>query len=130
MNVFTMIGRALLLRCPNCGKSPMFHGLLKMHERCPVCSIQFEREPGYFTGAIALNLVTAEVGFVLVFVLWAYLTWPNPPWFWLQWGGAAAMVIAPILMWPFSRSVWLALDLWVHPAEIAELVAGETLSKV
>lgn len=99
----------------------MFHGRLRMHSVCPSCGFQLEREPGYFTGAIAFNLIAAELTFVLVFVLWVVLTWPNPPWFWLQWGGAASMVIFPIVAWPFSRSLWLAFDLWVHPAESSEL---------
>ena len=39
-------------RCPRCFTGQVFRGLIDMNERCPVCDLEFEREPGYFTGAM------------------------------------------------------------------------------
>ena len=32
-----------------------------MNERCPNCGLKFDRGHGYFTGALALNLVLSEI---------------------------------------------------------------------
>src|SRR5437763_10294951 len=60
-NTVTILIRGLLLRCPYCGKGKLFRkGFTKgftMYERCSVCGWRFEREEGYWTGAIAVNIV-------------------------------------------------------------------------
>ena len=64
-----------------------------------------------------LNAVIAEGIFVVGFVATLVLTWPNPPCTLLTFGSAAAVVLFPLVLYPFSRTVWLALDLLVHPPE-------------
>jgi hypothetical protein len=32
-------------------------------------------------------------------------------------GAIALAVVPPILCWPLSRTVWMAVDLWLHPLE-------------
>jgi hypothetical protein len=61
------------------------------------------------------NIIAAELlfGGILVGVLW--LTWPDPPWDMLQYGGAALMVVAPFLFFPFSKTLFLAFDLAFRP---------------
>src|SRR2546430_5759944 len=43
-------------RCPRCHEGRIFQPLtrapLTMNRTCPVCGLQFEREPGYFLGAM------------------------------------------------------------------------------
>ena len=39
-------------RCPNCEKGKIFKNFFQMHPICPVCSNRFERESGYFIGAM------------------------------------------------------------------------------
>ena len=57
-----LLGRALLLRCPNCGGRGLFTGFLKMKERCPHCGILLERgESDYFLGGYTLNLIAVEL---------------------------------------------------------------------
>jgi hypothetical protein len=43
------------------------------------------------------------------------VTWPRVPWSLLQYGAPAAMVLAPIILYPFSKLVWLAFDLMLRP---------------
>jgi len=89
-----------------------------MRERCPSCGIQFEREEGYFLGAMALNLLISEFlafgGTVVVLLL----TWPNPPWLGLEVCVPIAAGLGPLLLFPFSRGLWLALDWTLHPPEV------------
>src|SRR5437660_11036329 len=66
MSITTSLIRGLLLRCPNCGKGKLFRRGFTMYEKCPVCGWRFEREEGYWTGAIAVNLVVTELLIVIV----------------------------------------------------------------
>ena len=52
----------LKTRCPRCRQGDMFKswaydpkGFQKMHKKCPNCGLQFEREPGFFIGAMYVN---------------------------------------------------------------------------
>jgi hypothetical protein len=67
------------------------------------------------------NIVAAELIFAAVFLLVLLLTWPNPPWNILLYGGMAMMVIAPFLFFPFSKTIFLAFDLIFRPATPQEL---------
>lgn len=42
-------------RCPVCLQGRMFAGRFEMHVACPVCGHLFEREPGYFQGAMYVS---------------------------------------------------------------------------
>jgi uncharacterized protein (DUF983 family) len=42
-------------RCPRCLQGQVFATLFRMHAQCPLCGLVFEREPGYFTGAMYLS---------------------------------------------------------------------------
>src|SRR2546425_627108 len=48
-------GRALRLRCPRCGRAPLFRGWFTMNTVCAVRDLRFERAPGYWIGAIYVN---------------------------------------------------------------------------
>ena len=88
-----------------------------MREQCPECGLPLERgEPGYVVGAYMFNLIAAELIFGAIFVGVAWITWPNPPWNLLQYGGAVFMIAAPFLFYPYSKTLFLAFDLVFRPA--------------
>ena len=64
---------------------------------------------------MAINLVVAE--FVPLFAAVALVigTWPNPPWNILQIAVPVVMGLFPIVLFPFSRMLWLALDWTFRP---------------
>ena len=110
--------RALLLRCPNCGVGRMFRRWVQQDPRCTECGLHYERgERDYFIGAYLVNLIIAELAVVAGMVLGMYLTWPNVPWGTLKWVLLPFVVIAPLITYPFSKSLWLAIDLIYRPAE-------------
>jgi hypothetical protein len=88
-----------------------------MEERCPVCRMRLERgEEGYQVGAYMFNIVAAELVFAAIFLAILLSTWPSPPWDKLLYGGIAMMLIAPLLFYPFSKTLFLAFDLIFRPA--------------
>ena len=117
-----LFSRALRLRCPNCGGRPIFRSWFRMRQYCPVCGIPLERgESGYQVGSYMFNIVASELVFAMLFVGVLVVTWPNPPWTLLQYGGIALMVIAPFLLYPLSKTLFLAFDLLFRPATPEEL---------
>ncbi len=99
--------------------APIFRGsrlwLAPMHERCSVCDLKFEREPGYFLGAMYISYAMAVpllAGFMALF-------WWLTPWSWgylLLAAGLALLPFAPMVTL-FARVLWIYLDRGVDPGE-------------
>ena len=109
----------MILRCPNCGARGLFATWFRMKASCPSCGLRLDRgERGYQVGSYMLNIIAAELIFMAVFLGILFATWPNPPWTALQYGGALLMVLAPVALYPFTKTVFLAMDLTVRPAHV------------
>lgn len=110
--VARMVGRALLLRCPRCGSGGVLHHWLKARAQCPRCGVHLDRgERDHWLGGYAVNLVASELIWAASMITILVVRWPDVPWDFLTYGGAALMVLLPFLFFPFSRTIWLALDL-------------------
>ena len=72
------------------------------------------------------NIALAEGVFVILLVATLAATWPRVPWTLLQYGAPAAMVLAPIVFYPFSKLVWLAFDLMLRPVVPNDLMSPTT----
>ena len=46
---------------------------------CPRCGLHFEREAGYWTGALAINTILVGGAFALTFIVTLVLTVPDVP---------------------------------------------------
>jgi hypothetical protein len=84
-----------------------------MNERCPNCDLKFEREEGYFLGAMYISYGLALVTIVaLAFLLWAVTPWS------LQkivlWAIVLFLPLAPTLTL-FARVLWIYLDWVIDP---------------
>jgi len=114
--------RAVTLRCPNCGRGPVLKHWLKLRVRCGNCGIRLERgEHDYFLGSLLLNYILAGVLLVLVMGSILIASWPEVPWTWLEYGGPVAMLLAPVILFPFSKLIWLGFDITMRPVTAAEL---------
>ena len=121
-----LIARALLLRCPRCGRATAMQRWFTVRPSCTACRFRFDRgEPGYFQGAGCLNLVVAELLFAVGLVTAVALTWPVTPWTALTIVGAFVVALMPILFFPWSRTLWIALDLALRPSESHDESAAE-----
>jgi hypothetical protein len=86
-----------------------------------VCGLVFEREEGYWVGAVVVNTAVTFAAFVLTFVTAVLVTWPEVPWGWVTGVTVAVNLVIPILFYPISKSLWLGLELSWHPPEPGEL---------
>lgn len=111
-----LLGRALRLRCPSCGKARLNATWFRVHRGCPNCGLRTERgEHGYLVGTYMFNLVASELVFAAALVGTLVATWPDPPWDLLQVAAPLFMIALPVLFYPFSRNVFLAFDLIFRP---------------
>ena len=106
----TLLLRGITRRCPRCGAGHLFRRYFSIVDECPRCGLRFEREPGYWTGALAINIGFVFAVFIVAFVCILAFTVPDVPV-----GSTLAvlvpvMVIGPILFYPFSKTLWMAVD--------------------
>ena len=109
-----LLRRGLRQRCPVCGRGKIFAGFFKTYERCPVCGFAFEREPGYYTGAMAVNLVVSELLIVIIAVPLAASQ--VVPVIYLIILGCTIPILLPILFYRPTKSLWMSFDHFIHPA--------------
>jgi uncharacterized protein (DUF983 family) len=111
-----MLGRSARLRCPRCGSGGLFAHWMRLRDKCPHCGLVLSRgERDHWLGAFAVNLVAAELIGVGIVVAIMLATAPRVPWTMLQWGAPLLMLLLPFAFFPFSRTLWLAFDLYFRP---------------
>ena len=79
-----------------------------MAERCAACGLRYEREQGYFVGAIYINYavtVAIAAGGVLMLDWTIGLTLPAQLTI-----GIALGALVPVVFFRYARSLWLSLD--------------------
>jgi len=108
-------------RCPRCRIGGIFHysifrGFPKMCERCSICDLKFEREPGYFLGAMYFSFAMG----VLIMAPIAVSLWA------LTGRGITKVIICSVVLFLpfaptitlFARVLWIYLDQTVDPEEL------------
>ncbi len=111
-----LVGRALRLRCPNCGSGSLFRRWVVMEKRCPRCDLKLDRgEADYFLGSYVVNFVVAELLIVFGAGATIFLTLPDVPWTGLMRWLFVLAIVAPILFYPFAKTIFLAIDLNFRP---------------
>lgn len=118
-----MLGRSLLKRCPICGTGRLFSRWFRMKERCPGCGYLFEREEGFFLGAYVINLAIAQGAVIflavvpLIFRLAGDADASIAP---FLIGGGIGAIVAPLVFYPWSKTIWTAFDLILRPVHMSE----------
>lgn len=118
-----MLGRSLRKRCPICGAGRLFTRWFKMKDRCPGCGYLFEREEGFFLGAYVINLAIAQGAVIVLAVVPLIVRLAGDPDASIApflIGGAIGAVVAPILFYPWSKTIWTACDLILRPVHMSE----------
>ncbi|MDZ7632367.1 MAG: DUF983 domain-containing protein [Gemmatimonadaceae bacterium] len=125
-HLLRLIGRAVRLRCPNCGDGKVLHGWATPNARCSHCGFRFTRSSdSYFSGAMLTNLAVAEGLFAIVFVTVIVMSWPSVPWDTLTWMMPLGVALAPALLLPFAKVFWLTFDVAFRPVTPEEIEAPQ-----
>ena len=116
----TLLSRGVRRRCPVCGGKRLFRRWVLMAERCPTCDLRFERVPGQWLGSWFLNICLAQMLAIGIVFGGALVSYPHPQVVPLALIGGAAMLAFPVWFFPYSRTIWLAIDLAMRPLEFDE----------
>jgi uncharacterized protein (DUF983 family) len=112
--------KALLLqRCPRCCEGHIYERGMKINQRCPVCDLLFEREPGYFLGAMYISYAIATA-FLLTMLLIGNWFFPEIDMGWMVLICAALFVPFVPIVTRYSRVLWIFFDRWAWPARPGE----------
>jgi len=106
-----MLWRGATRRCARCGSGKLFRRWFRMVPRCPRCGLRFEKEQGYWVGAIAMNTIIVGGAFVIIFVIAIVATAPDIPVGPILAVVVPLMILGPLVAYPFSRTLWVAVDL-------------------
>jgi uncharacterized protein (DUF983 family) len=112
--------RAILgQRCPRCFQGRAFDGLFSMRDYCPACGLKFEREQGYFLGAMYVSYALAMV-LIAVFTLALVALLPS-----VRYEVAVLLAFIPYLLcvpavFRYSRVIWMHFDRWCNPSTFDE----------
>lgn len=113
--VLLLFARAARLRCPRCGKGRVFKRRLTLNETCPHCGWRFEREHGYWTGGMAVNIIVCELLVAVVVVPLAAIQTPLIP---LLAIGTPATILLPFLFYRHAMCFWIAVDFCLNPVPL------------
>ena len=106
--VFRTLARGARLRCPACGGASVFQSPFRVRPECPACGAVFQREEGFFVGAIMINVVTTEAAVLATAGLWLLSSAGSdaallPVLF-------AVALLFPVAFYHHAWSLWLAGD--------------------
>lgn len=117
-----MLLRAVLLRCPLCGAKRVLASWFRLAERCPSCALRFERENDFFLGAYVVNLAVTEGLLIIALLVYVFraVSDPTTPSLPVLATALGFAVGAPLAFFPFSRTIWAAIDLAMRPVTLED----------
>lgn len=108
------------MRCPNCIRGKLYEHGMTMHQRCPVCNLRFEREPGYFFGSMYVSYGVSSVLLMLALGV-GHWFFPDIDLGWMVLICAACFVPFVPLVTRYSRVIWIYFDRWASPTRPEEM---------
>jgi len=95
-------------KCPACNSAPIFSGIYSMNPKCPSCATVFEKESGYFIGAmIASYFLGVFLAFPVLLALVFYFKISMEL-------AIGATILQTFLLQPFlfrySRILWIRIE--------------------
>jgi uncharacterized protein (DUF983 family) len=106
--------------CPRCRQGPIFRkplwrGFLATYDRCPVCGLKYEREPGYFLGAMYFSyLLSLPPVLLIVLSIWHWTHLPFDTVILCSF--VAYLPLVPVVT-RWARVIWLFVDRHFDPGE-------------
>ena len=104
----SILTRCATLRCPACGQAPIFQAPFRVRHYCPSCAALFEREEGFFVGAIMINVVATEAAGLCVYLACLLIIGYNENLILMTF--LPLSFILPVAFYHHSWSAWLGLD--------------------
>jgi uncharacterized protein (DUF983 family) len=118
LTVPRLLGRGMRLRCPVCGGGGLFRRWFVLQERCPRCNFPLaERIEGHWLGSLGMNTIVSFGALFLATVVGVAVTYPDVDVRPLAAITVTVAVVVPLVFFPFSKTLWSAIDLAMRPLE-------------
>lgn len=119
---------ALKTKCPRCRQGNLFlkknpyamGNMLTMHTHCSNCSLRYERESGFFFGAMYISYAISIALFVTAVVGYYLVLKPFVNWKWYIFGYVILVILLSPVIFRLSRSIWLAIMTKYDPEKRGE----------
>jgi uncharacterized protein (DUF983 family) len=106
--IIEIISRCLRLRCPACGRASIVNSPFHIRQECSSCGVSFNREEGFFVGAIMANVVTTELVILIAYLMALAVGHEIDQ---LVIGVLLGLAVTfPLAFYHHSWSLWLGLD--------------------
>ena len=116
--------RGLTRACPVCAQRGLTRRVIDLSPECPRCGFVFERHPGHFIGAVMMATIVT-FGLILVsFLVSLWVLWPDVNFLGLAAVPLAIAVLIPAVLNPTFKTLWVGIDLMMHPLEAGEAPRG------
>ena len=102
---FQALSRGLRQRCPRCGEGDLFAGWNRLHEKCAVCGLAFERR----SGDTWFFMYMSTAGLTGLLVVTMFLLRPRVLWIGQLVVCVAAVVLIGLSL-PYRKGIAVALD--------------------
>ena len=96
--------------------------MIALCDACPRCGFVFERKPGHFVGAVGMNTIVTFGSILISILLGIWALWPDVDVVPLGLAPLLIAVVMPPLIHPSAKTLWVAIDLMMHPLEPEEAV--------
>lgn len=83
-----------------------------MNENCPECGLEFQREPGYFTGAMYVSYALFAFPATALYFMWLIQGWPMK--YLLLCAFLISLPLVPFVL-RMSRAIWIYVDRTFDP---------------
>jgi uncharacterized protein (DUF983 family) len=120
----TLLRRGAAKRCPVCGQGRLFRRWFTMVEDCPRCGLHFERVEGHWIGALGINTIVSFGTLLVAVVVGVLVTLPDVDVVPVTIAAVAVAVLVPLGYYPFSKTLWTAIDVAMRPVEPDEVFPG------
>ena len=100
--------------CPRCGKASMFHGLLKLADKCPACGLDYSSADAGDAPAI---FVMTLLGFIVLGIaVYIEIVYQPPYWVHAAVVVPVAAILTPLFLRP-TKSLMIAMQYFTKAEE-------------
>jgi uncharacterized protein (DUF983 family) len=119
---------ALKLKCPRCEKGEIFEvknpykfgKMFVMNTHCSNCGVKYEKESGFFYGAMYVSYMINIGFFVVATVSWYLFIKGHMDWrIYISSYVALTLFLVPVI-YRYSRTIWLMIMIKYEPAKTGE----------
>lgn len=109
--------RGVFRRCPRCGQGRLFRSWWRVPKSCPRCGLVIERDENSFLGSLTINYAVTGIAFIALLVVWLVVDLPDVQVVPLVLASVFVCMFVPLVVFPFAKTTWAALDLLTRPPD-------------